>query len=501
MRILIKERMSTRYIYVNPINNFVHLFVPIYEGHEISTNNTCQRRVAYETFFDKYAAIIELRKYKQVLEFELQYMEDGHPLKIAKQERLIQINTYLKALCEIGDLYSLALSELKKSSSNLYGIMLKPEKIDRCTGVTNPVFSVNRCSESILCNALQEILSSATVAMPGPKTRLMEAALAALPSEQYQTSKASFDVALRVLTEQCQRLFGPVINFTKDKDGNLVNQESIDKIMRFSKSSIFIVPPEIYIEKLLDSCAGSPLYDLITSPFEIELGSDNTVKLSILTQFFLAHVNVYCVANKMTGANFGAILDASSDLSQMIAYVVSDALTRGVSVEDSLVTFINGHSNDFGLSQLLSEIDIGTIKQKFERTYKTVSASDSMTMDEFTVLYPKNNPSDKFLSYQGSICTQFYFFIRPTHSAFNKHYFQDIRSDFEKLSTDIPNNEAIENEVEVDIEELVANLSDLEKINNFPDEIKRECIKSKAYQIRIAELKDKEEEPFLRVSF
>ena len=52
-RIKLKEPVAPRYIHVNPVDNKVHLLVPIIGGQEIGTDNTCKSAVALETFFGK----------------------------------------------------------------------------------------------------------------------------------------------------------------------------------------------------------------------------------------------------------------------------------------------------------------------------------------------------------------------------------------------------------------------------------------------------------------
>nr|MBN5936004.1 hypothetical protein [Legionella anisa] len=42
MRIVLREPVSPRYIYINPETHQIHLMVPIVGGQEISTDNTCK---------------------------------------------------------------------------------------------------------------------------------------------------------------------------------------------------------------------------------------------------------------------------------------------------------------------------------------------------------------------------------------------------------------------------------------------------------------------------
>ena len=97
MKIPLAEPLSPRYIYVNPETNQVHLLVPLVQGQEISTDNTCKSTAALGEF--KSAALNELNAYKSALEFDLQWLkDDDRPLKALKEARLLQINAYIIAI-------------------------------------------------------------------------------------------------------------------------------------------------------------------------------------------------------------------------------------------------------------------------------------------------------------------------------------------------------------------------------------------------------------------
>jgi len=92
MRIPFTEPTAPRYIYVDPETNQVHLLVPIVGGQDISTDNTCKSTVAVDAFFQEDGALRELNAYKAALEFDLQWLDSGHPQKALKESRLNQIN-------------------------------------------------------------------------------------------------------------------------------------------------------------------------------------------------------------------------------------------------------------------------------------------------------------------------------------------------------------------------------------------------------------------------
>ena len=141
MKIPFAEPLSPRYIYINPETNQVHLLVPLVQGQEISTDNTCKSTAALTEF--KKTALNELNTYQSALEFDLELLgDDNPPLKALKEARLTQINAYIHALAPMREKYSNAIaSQMLKTPSNLYSIQLRPLTQDPESIVVNPVFS------------------------------------------------------------------------------------------------------------------------------------------------------------------------------------------------------------------------------------------------------------------------------------------------------------------------------------------------------------------------
>ncbi len=347
------EPTAPRYIYINPANNLVHLLVPVVGGQEISTDNTCKSTKMLEEFLHKGAAMRELLEYKKALEFDLQWL-DGHSLKAAKQARLAQICAYIKDLPAMHERYEEALGALMQAGSNLYSIQLRPCEQDGASRVVNPVFSINRNNdttgtpESALYNAMHLAFPNVTIAKIAPRDQLNQAILSSLIEQP-----VNFDVIQRILTEQCICLFGLSINFAESVEGAALAQASVDTLMGFTPENP--ATTEDYINALLGMCAPN-LWENIPTPSFYSVRNDTdkedeTEKLSILTQFFLAHVNIYCVANGISVKNFGTILDESLVLSAKVASIVARALSLGGDVEHKLSNFFNEHLFEFGLNK------------------------------------------------------------------------------------------------------------------------------------------------------
>ena len=313
MKIPFAEPMSPRYIYINPETNHVHLLVPLVQGQEISTDNTCKSTAALTEF--KNAALNELNTYKSALEFDLELLgDDSPPLKALKEARLTQINAYINAMPPMQEKYSSAIaSQMSKMSSNLYSIQLRPHTQDPQSIVVNPVFSIERTNDvkmtpkSVLFNTMYEAYPQLTIAPLDPKSQLDAAVLRALSG-----LATNFTQIQAEMTTQCQRLFGLAVDFTKAGHSTSVSQAYIDATMESSPAAP--ATTQEYIDALWNACAPNIGSNIATKPFYSVRDSQEKVqteKLSILTQFFLAQVNIYCKAKGMSDKNFGVILDAS----------------------------------------------------------------------------------------------------------------------------------------------------------------------------------------------
>src|SRR5438552_4001264 len=138
MLLSLAEPKSPRYIYINPDNNLVHLLVPMVEGQEISTDNTCKSTESLKGFFERGAALQELRAYQSALEFDLQFLDKHHELRRPKKERLNQIKKYIEAIAAMQKQYRKEITTLLQRPSNLYSIQLRPRAQDPISNVINP---------------------------------------------------------------------------------------------------------------------------------------------------------------------------------------------------------------------------------------------------------------------------------------------------------------------------------------------------------------------------
>lgn len=320
---------------------------------------------------------------------------------------------------------------------------------------------------------------------PDPRTQLITAVMAALPE------KASFENIQRVLTEQCQTMFGMPVDFQhyiKRTPGGLrenqtVDKAHIDQLMGFGEGTI----SEEYVEALLGVSAeslwttlpGSPFYrDSYTNPAE------KAERLSMMTQFYLGVLNIHCRAKGISRKNFGQILDNNAALSQALVDTVSSALTHGHDVEHAIITFINAHKKaaEFNLSDDLSPADKEAIQQKFEITWRTVTATkENPHMDDFMLLDTEaRGENDKFFTQKGLICTDFANIV-PTGP--HQPYFNAIRQESAIHPDIITPQDEPGITVDIEPEALMEKLSDAQW-ETLPKEIVDACRALPAFKVR-----------------
>lgn len=500
MYIPLSEPVSPRYIYINPDTNQVHLLVPIVGGEEISTDNTCKATTALREFFDG-GALHELTTYKNALLFDLTLLGEGNPASILKKDRLEQLELYINAISAMQTHYGQTINALLRKTSNLYAIQLRPREPDPNSSVINPLFTIERRNDSTgiplspLYNAMHAAYPHVEIAQPSLYTTLTESVLKAL------STTPSFSKIQETLKAQCLALFGLLIDFTQHTNSEPVTQATIDTLMGFNNNAT----PKEYIDALVGVCAPHLWNDIPLPPFYSVLTlkqEEQTERLSILTQFFLAILNIYCKSKGISNKNFGAILDTNPELSNDLVGIICNALIRREDIEQQICTFFNVYINKFNLSTYLDSNDLTAIKQKFARTYHTVTATkENPHMDDFMILDTESQgETAKFVAHQGAICVNFAEII---HSAIpNQNYFSAIRVDFSKHSPKIPHkNEWVASGADIELMTLVTKSSD-EFFEKLPEVVKEACRAHPNFQMRqflhdIAQGKQLEAEVFL----
>ncbi|MFJ1269247.1 hypothetical protein ACD661_11835 [Legionella lytica] len=488
MRIPLNEFINFRYIHINPATNHVHLLVPFIAGLEVSTDNTCKSDLELKAFFEG-GAIKELESYKSTLEFHLSLLEAGDALYKTKRERLTQINTYLEAVGGMRSSYQESVNTFLSKPSNLYSIQLRPRVQDPVSSVVNPVFTINRGNDSQgtplspLYNKMHEVFPGLALGKPDPRTELIQNVLDVLPSN------ASFENIQDVLATQ----YGVPHDFFKKRTDAHRQEQAVDKayvdgLMGFDEHAT----AREYIETLLGICAPNLQSTLQGSPFYFELSSvpsEKAERLSILTQFYLSYLNVYCRTKRISDKNFGVILDTSPNLSNALVELVAQTLNRGGDVEHAVIDFFNVHQgkDEFDLSRSLSAVgpenDKDAIVQKFETTYRTVTATkENPYMDDFMFLdSAARGEHDIFITNKGLICTDFAN-VAPAATLYQKYFATTRQAARTHRNLLAPQDEPV---ITIDIapEVLIDKLND-EQWARLPKEVVAACHALPAFKIR-----------------
>lgn len=488
MRIPLNEPSNFRYIHINPATNHVHLLVPFIAGMDVSTDNTCKSDVELRAFFEG-GAFNELESYKSTLEFHLSLLEENNSHYQIKKERLEQINRYLEAVVSIRNRYKTIVNSFLSKPSNLHSIQLRPRVQDPMSRVVNPVFTINRGNDSRgtplspLYNKMHEVFPRLVLGKPDPRTNLISHVLKTLPPD------ATFDDIKHTLKAQCAEQFKIDIDVeswirpTPDKKGikEPVDKTHIDAFMGFENAS-----REDYIDALLGICAPNLWRMLPGSPFYLGI-YDNTAhkteSLSMMTQFYLGVLNVYCRAKGISDRNFGMILDGSPALSQELVEIIAAALGRGEVVEPAIIAFFNRHKNEFKLTRKLNTQDKDAVVQKFEQTYRTVTATkENPHMDDFMFMDTEaQGKHDIFITNKGLICTDASNILPTTLQ--NQNYLAEIRREA-RMHRDIitPQDEPVIT-IDIEPEALMDKLSDIQW-ERLPTEVVEACRALPAFKVR-----------------
>ena len=442
MRIPFIEPRSSRYIYVDEKTNLVYVMMPTMTSSgstqlgetatglttEIGLDNTCKAVYALQEFFGKSTKPRQLtiqhvlRIHQKSLEFDINLINTLSPdqmiLKQQKQARLEQINEYIALVQQIQESeildvleddfpnYPKPLKRLLRDNTNFFAMVLRPRVPDLYLRSVNPVFSVGhpflnehddiKTVDSLFVNTLEDSYKALTIVCQDTKTRITREIAAST-----EGTTADFKEIQRILSEKTKAIFNMDIDFTKTTTDEAITQDFIDDEMGFERESTTNTE---YIDALFYYAAPTLFDSTLEPPFYTAKTPED---LSILTQFFLAEVNIYCYANELSRANFGTVLDASEELSNAVATGVCSAVSNDINIEECLFAFVNQHQNDLQLNRELNHEDRAIINKNVMMHYTAIKGADHK--DEFQV-FDSSKPG-LFVSHQNNICANFCDFI------------------------------------------------------------------------------------------
>ncbi len=499
MKLPLKEPLSGRYLYISE-DNIVHVLMPVVSGTWIGLDNTCKAVYSLQEFFGKGSnsnqkATLkgELLKYKEALESDISLLNKDALLTKQKQERLTQINAYLKVITALENhkeleclkqnypSYPRPLEALmqNRETSNLYSMVLRPTEEDGYlrSEAANPVFSVAHMSvarnikESV--SSLQQALIKAymplTYKNQDLKSQVIEKTLAQLKPLK---RPVDFEKLTATLQETVKDLLNVPINFTETSQGTTFKQQDLNEAMLFDVETT----PEEYIDALLANCAPDLFKTALESPFNSLTKAEDW---SIVTQFLLGITNIYGVSQYKVSqdTNFGKILDKNPELSKDLAQTLTKAQKAHESIEKTLLYWINEHAKALKLQKAFTQEEVKAIAERFMLLYAQIKYAPHF--DEFFIL--DNQRKGDFVIHQGSIATSFVRFACSDLFELSKKLIEPLQKacdDASTLNTEIPHKSPIVVQGEVDIDTKSMNSTELqafyERINTYDSKIKEQ---------------------------
>ena len=457
MKLPLKEPISPRYLYVNPKTNVIHLIMPIMSGTDIGLDNTCKSVYSLQEFFGlaganrQSDALGELTRYKEALEHDLKYMRDS-PDKELKEARLAQINQYVTIVRPLQQdpLVSSPLKEvfprypkpleyvMQHPDANLHSIILRPsdQDIQLRTTAIRPVFSLphdvsingqRQSHRSLFYDTLFGTFRNIAFKAKS-KEELVHRVVAKLAGQPVNFEAVRLQLSREVRTYlDFDFSFNQTQGYPKVPSVP-VNQAYIDEQMAIDADNQ--ATHELYANALIQYCAPHLMEGQSGSPFNFINDSE---RLSIATQLMLAEINILCYELGQTQADFGRALEANAELGTQLAQVVQQALHNEVSVEESMIGFVNSHYQAFQLKNPLPAEQIAELKQRFKAHYEQIKKSPHF--DEFMLLSKKPG---LFFTHQGCIATPLALFMSPNFFKMDKgtQEFLDTRlKDFALVKT------------------------------------------------------------------
>ena len=424
-----------------------------------------------KAFFGKYSAAKEnvhsalniLQNYKTALLEDIMLLPDNNPQKNLKRSRLEQVSAYIESLKSIKDdrlldsLYGLdnssypePIKRIFKSGNNIFSMVLRPaDGFDSHLNSVNPVFYVNREHNTVLFNALYNEFTTLNIM---PKQSI---------GDMLRQKFGEISIQNESDFQDLQTKLGQLLaaDFFITNEGVRVTQQYISQQMGNDSMTV-----DEYIEALIHFCTKNLQQTLESSPFR-RIENTDSDKLCLLTQFYLAEINIFCKVHGISNKNFGEVLDKDPSLAEELARVVKSSVESNGSTEMEIVSFINEHQEAFKLSSPLNAAQVTDINSRTQRHFEVVEKMENA--DEFILTYPDIN--GKFVAHQGSICTEFAELIKEGFSRNMTPVFTAALHDFQDLDYFVSNtNPSIDYALGIELNQAQQYLTDL-ITNNHPE--------------------------------
>lgn len=380
----------------------LRLMVPICGGGTIGLDNTCQTVIELQQFFgykNSDSALnalsklsVDLNLYSaltgQELSFQIRQLSNYY--KIIK--RISELKDFKESLVKKFGIYPQAIGQLLNSSKNIFAIRLSVEK-------EHSFFAMPQGSI---------VFSGGKYLGMGLRHGLVDLPQAKSPREQFlDIMKHSVYEGEGALKAYATRM-GLVIKDMFDQDVQFDTDESKLRDIYGGELS-----HEEYVEGLMGLNAPDLFNLLPISPFygeKLSHAASMEDNYAILTQLFVAEMNLYCVTHSISEKDFGCVLETEIFcnleylLRESVIDVVRAAFYENASVEEALVQWLNSNHQAFAMKRPLLGDETQQIIQRFR--LKVSQIHDAEYFDEFVVCdteaeFPER---DRAYNYQNKIC-------------------------------------------------------------------------------------------------
>ncbi|NBX84983.1 MAG: hypothetical protein EBQ95_05150 [Gammaproteobacteria bacterium] len=177
--------------------------------------------------------------------------------------------------------------------------------------------------------------------------------------------------------------------------------------------------------------AAPELFNMVPrGPFQQKFdGSQETDRLSITVQFYLAEINMYCHQHDIGYQNFGLLLQ-NTDLRRAFLDCLRGSTLE--TIEHRLFEFVSQHHVEFKLFRPLDINDFKAIQKDFYVHFSSVMGSPHY--DEFSVLNFEKNGG--FYSHGSKICVDYLDYLKeaiPNHTLNQDPQMQEILEQSKQL--------------------------------------------------------------------
>ncbi len=417
------------YLYIDNDGN-LQLLVPLTTGDSISLDNTCKTGTNTAQFFQPNGALNSLQQFEFYCLLKHKQMGSFFGDALKYQKWLLQINSYKKLLKRLNNetmvtqtgLYPEyppgVINALDEKCQNAKAILLSPATKHNYLRFHHYQCSFNRTISDTFSCKLKSALSAIDYSQSPQaqlatitkiKNTVMDNITQQLPLNQDNSITTLFDYVdfmINMLIMSIQHHTEEIIPLKRTTQDTRTALAWDDQTEVTISEAVNCLLSSLDIEYIFWMRHSNPFQHLIARLAEKELSKSEhkkcTEQLSIVIQFYIGLVNIYCYEHSIINAttNFGELIESNRLLCDDLISTIKTSIIHSDNTENAIIDFINKHKHEFKLSHHISKKDIVAISERFVRDY--ISISQSLHFDEFLFFTPQHKGN--FITYRGVIC-------------------------------------------------------------------------------------------------